>query len=345
MIGELLKIAGQCDGVRCDMAMLVLPDVFERTWGRRAPLFWPEATRRVRERVPGLLLHGRGLLGPGMDDAAAGVRLRLRQAALRPPARGTRPAGARASSSPGSTTRTSWPASWRTTTSRGRPRPSRPACTRPRPSSRFCRRACGSSIRDSSRADGSASRRTWAARPMEPVDESAAAVLRRAARRCCGSPTVRDGQWQLLECVPGLGRQLDLGLLHRLRWQGRDGERLLIAVNYARTRASATSACRSPTSADTGAAPGSDGPGRLRSDRGESPVTQASISTCLRGATTSSRWESRPDNHAKPGRRGRRHLHPRPMAWARARPWSVPIRSIAGSSRGTAWRRSRTCSS
>src|SRR5215831_19115506 len=27
MIGELLKIAGQCDGVRCDMAMLVLPDV------------------------------------------------------------------------------------------------------------------------------------------------------------------------------------------------------------------------------------------------------------------------------------------------------------------------------
>src|SRR6476619_2810075 len=52
MRGELLRIAGQCDGVRCDMAMLVLPDVFERTWGRRAPLFWPEATQRVRERFP-----------------------------------------------------------------------------------------------------------------------------------------------------------------------------------------------------------------------------------------------------------------------------------------------------
>jgi glycosidase len=51
MIGELLKIAGQCDGVRCDMAMLVLPDVFERTWGKRAPLFWPAATKRVREKV------------------------------------------------------------------------------------------------------------------------------------------------------------------------------------------------------------------------------------------------------------------------------------------------------
>ena len=35
--------------------MLVLPDVFERTWGQRAPLFWPTATQRVRERVPGFL--------------------------------------------------------------------------------------------------------------------------------------------------------------------------------------------------------------------------------------------------------------------------------------------------
>jgi glycosidase len=52
MIGELLEIAEQCDGVRCDMAMLVLPDVFERTWGRPAPPFWPEATGRVRERAP-----------------------------------------------------------------------------------------------------------------------------------------------------------------------------------------------------------------------------------------------------------------------------------------------------
>jgi hypothetical protein len=52
MIGELVRIAGQCDGVRCDMAMLVLPEVFERTWGIAAQPFWPEATRRVRERAP-----------------------------------------------------------------------------------------------------------------------------------------------------------------------------------------------------------------------------------------------------------------------------------------------------
>ena len=52
MRGELLRIAGQCDGVRCDMAMLILPDVFERTWGRRAPLFWPDTTKAVREQNP-----------------------------------------------------------------------------------------------------------------------------------------------------------------------------------------------------------------------------------------------------------------------------------------------------
>ena len=96
MIAELLKIAGRCDGVRCDMAMLVLPEVFERTWGIPSQPFWPKATRRVRERDAGLLLHGRGLLGPRMDVAATGIRLHLRQAALRPATRPARRAGARA---------------------------------------------------------------------------------------------------------------------------------------------------------------------------------------------------------------------------------------------------------
>src|ERR1700722_5044442 len=52
MIGELKRIAGQCDGVRCDMAMLVLPDVFERTWSIRAEPFWPKATEAVRREHP-----------------------------------------------------------------------------------------------------------------------------------------------------------------------------------------------------------------------------------------------------------------------------------------------------
>ena len=53
----LTDIGGQCDGVRCDMAMLLMNDVFARTWGERAgPVpaadFWPEVLDRVRPRRP-----------------------------------------------------------------------------------------------------------------------------------------------------------------------------------------------------------------------------------------------------------------------------------------------------
>src|SRR6266851_9054538 len=55
MIGVLASIAQHADGVRCDMAMLVLNDVFAQTWQQRIDLlwgepateFWPEATRRA----------------------------------------------------------------------------------------------------------------------------------------------------------------------------------------------------------------------------------------------------------------------------------------------------------
>jgi glycosidase len=53
MAAELARIAGQCDGVRCDMAMLVLPDVFQRTWRRRPEPFWSRIIPQVREKVPG----------------------------------------------------------------------------------------------------------------------------------------------------------------------------------------------------------------------------------------------------------------------------------------------------
>lgn len=56
MTSELTNIAGICDGVRCDMAMLTLPDVFERTWGVRPEPFWPDAITRARARQPGFAL-------------------------------------------------------------------------------------------------------------------------------------------------------------------------------------------------------------------------------------------------------------------------------------------------
>ncbi len=52
---ELLNVSALCDGVRCDMAMLVLPDVFERTWGLRAEPFWPNAIQAVRSYKPDFL--------------------------------------------------------------------------------------------------------------------------------------------------------------------------------------------------------------------------------------------------------------------------------------------------
>ncbi|MDB6032587.1 MAG: Alpha amylase catalytic region [Verrucomicrobiales bacterium] len=59
---ELLSIANRCDGVRCDMAMLMLNDVFEKTWStfptnHPAPQqeFWSEAIPAVRSAHPRFL--------------------------------------------------------------------------------------------------------------------------------------------------------------------------------------------------------------------------------------------------------------------------------------------------
>ena len=62
MARELLKLAETADGVRCDMAMLILPEVFQRTWGERSlpvdgstPVdepFWPETITQVKARNP-----------------------------------------------------------------------------------------------------------------------------------------------------------------------------------------------------------------------------------------------------------------------------------------------------
>lgn len=52
---ELIHISDRCDGVRCDMAMLIVPEVFERTWGIKAAPFWPRAILRVRDHHPGFI--------------------------------------------------------------------------------------------------------------------------------------------------------------------------------------------------------------------------------------------------------------------------------------------------
>ncbi|MBO0910659.1 MAG: alpha-amylase [Acidobacteria bacterium] len=53
-------IAGQCDGIRCDMAMLLTNPIFERTWGGRsgkrpATEYWVDIISAIKNRHPNFL--------------------------------------------------------------------------------------------------------------------------------------------------------------------------------------------------------------------------------------------------------------------------------------------------
>ncbi|MET9632290.1 alpha-amylase family glycosyl hydrolase [Lentzea sp. NPDC006480] len=54
----LSSVAARCDGIRCDMAMLVTNEVFSRTWGFPAPErdFWPEIIGGLRAQHPETVL-------------------------------------------------------------------------------------------------------------------------------------------------------------------------------------------------------------------------------------------------------------------------------------------------
>lgn len=59
-IEAVASMAGQCDGVRCDMAMLLLNSIFERTWGTRAGQqprteFWAELIAAIKKTYPEFL--------------------------------------------------------------------------------------------------------------------------------------------------------------------------------------------------------------------------------------------------------------------------------------------------
>jgi hypothetical protein len=59
MRGLLLEIAARCDGLRCDMAMLVTAPVFSRTWGGSFDAreeFWPRAIGTIKAAHPDFLM-------------------------------------------------------------------------------------------------------------------------------------------------------------------------------------------------------------------------------------------------------------------------------------------------
>jgi hypothetical protein len=231
MIGELVKIAGKCDGVRCDMAMLLLPDVFERTWGIRAEPFWPKATQRVRQFAPDFCFmaevywdlewtlqqqgfdytYDKRLYDRLRDGPARAVREHL-QAGLdyqdrlarflenhdEPRAATTFPPGKHEAAA---------------------------VITYMSPGLRFFHQG---------QFEGRRKRISPHIRraPEEPIDcqlvyfyDRLLSVLRESE--------VREGQWQLLECLPAWDGNWTADSFVAFAWQGDGDERLIVTANYA----------------------------------------------------------------------------------------------------------------
>jgi hypothetical protein len=231
MIGELLKIAGQCDGVRCDMAMLVLPEVFERTWGIKAPLFWPKATERVRHKVPGFCFMAEvywdmeWTMQQQGFDYAYDKRLydRLREGHARP-VREHFHAGLDYQNKLA-----------RFLENHDEPRAAATfalevhkaaaAITFLSPGLRFFHQ--GEFEGRKKRISPHLGRA-----PQEPVDAELKAFYERLLA-VLRHPAVRQGQWQLLECMPAWEGNWSWDCFLAYAWQGPGGERLLVTVNYA----------------------------------------------------------------------------------------------------------------
>jgi len=231
MIGELVRIAGRCDGVRCDMAMLVLPEVFERTWGIPAQPFWPEATRRVRERVPGFgfmaevywdmewTMQQQGF------DYAYDKRLydRLREGRARP-VREHFHAGL----------------DYQNKLARFLENHDEPRAAAAFPAGQHEAAAVTTFLAPGLRffhqgqLEGRLKRISphLCRAPKEPVNKGLKQFYERLLE-VLRQPAVRQGHWQLLECVPAWDGNGSSDAFIAFGWQHRDGARLVVAVNYA----------------------------------------------------------------------------------------------------------------
>jgi len=234
MSTELGRIAERCDGVRCDMAMLILPDVFERTWGHRAIPFWPETIRRVRARSPGFVFMAEvywdlewTMMQQGFDYAYD-KRLydRLRGAEARPVRDHLRAAPEYQNKLARFMENHDEPRACAAFPDELR----EPAAivTYLTPGLRFFHEGQfeGRTIRLSPHL---------VRRPVEPVNQRVSdfyqrltAVLRRGE--------VRDGDWQLLECIPAWDGNWTHDCMIAWWWSDRFGRSLLALVNYARNQ-------------------------------------------------------------------------------------------------------------
>jgi glycosidase len=231
MIGELQKIASQCDGVRCDMAMLVLPEVFERTWGIPSQPFWPRATRQVRTRHPDFRFMAEvywdleWTLQQQGFDYTYDKRLydRLREGHARP----VREHLYADSDYQNKMARFLENHDEPRAASAFAPGMHEAAAviTFLTPGLRFFHQGQfeGRKKRISPHLGRGPSETTDPG--LQDFYERLLAVLR--------LQIIRDGQWQLLECVPAWDGNWTADCFTAFAWQGTTGERLLVAVNYA----------------------------------------------------------------------------------------------------------------
>jgi hypothetical protein len=234
MIGELERIAGQCDGVRCDMAMLVLPDVFESTWGIRAELFWPKATEFVRRKHP----HFQFMAEVYWDrewtmqqqgfDYTYDKRLydRLCEGHARP-VREHFHAGLDYQDKMA-----------RFLENHDEPRAAATFSTEVHQAAAVITfLSPGLRFLHQGQFEGRGKRISphLVRAPVEPIDPTLKQFYDRllAALR---EPAVRNGDWQLLECVPAWDGNWTWDCFLAFAWQGANDERLLAAVNYAPNR-------------------------------------------------------------------------------------------------------------
>jgi glycosidase len=231
MIGELVKVAKRCDGVRCDMAMLLLPDIFERTWGIQAEPFWPKAIQRVREQFSDFCFLAEvywdlewTMQQQGFDytyDKRLYDRLHDGHARL---------------------VREHFQAGYdfqnklaRFLENHDEPRAAATFSPRVHEAAAVITFLCpGLRFFHQGQFEGRKKRISphLCRAPNEPVDEE----LRRFYARLLNvlrQQVVRDGQWQLLECAPAWEGNPTWDCFLAFGWQGPGGKRLLVTVNYA----------------------------------------------------------------------------------------------------------------
>ena len=231
MIEELVTIAGQADGVRCDMAMLLLPEVFERTWDLRAEPFWPKATQRVREQVPDFCFMAEvywdleWTLQQQGFDYTYDKRLydRLRDGRARP-VREHFHAGLDYQNKLA-----------RFLENHDEPRAAAsfvPAVHQAAAVITFL--SPGLRFFHEGQLEGRKQRVSphLCRRPDEPVDAMLAAFYDRLLA-LLRRPVLRHGEWQLLECAPAWEGNWTWDCFLAFSWQGAQDERLLVTVNYA----------------------------------------------------------------------------------------------------------------